>query len=402
MAIIKSLVYLALVALLAPGALAHLPDNRLVRRDGNEAYPFCTTATNANCVNDGRYIKPDLNISNTGSPGDNAYNTYLPAHTYTLSQWTNGKMPSMCYSVINNYNFRPADFVVYNVTFSDCSTPWVICRSTFAGPTIQQVADAANAYLVFPESWDRAIESWWEDGLIAGKGSYYSAGALVHEHGHAVDGYLLFPAIPGVYSGTSAWLAAVAADGYSATAYGTTSHAENFAEIGRVVIIQNTYPGGINAMFPNHPNISRIANQVAKFQQVAGSYYQTGTTCDLAKKHPFPSSLVDVPTATMSTTRPPNTATATPYGQCGGWSTYTGPTACGPGWGCTTVKFWWKYEKESEEELDAAGCLFLDSMMPETDFVRLFPNVDEDSDMESSGVEDEEKRHVGEDNGKGL
>ncbi|KAK0613199.1 hypothetical protein B0T14DRAFT_498749 [Immersiella caudata] len=336
---------------LAAGALATLlPDTHLHRRDGNEPYPFCTTATNPSCVNSGRYVKPDLNISDAGSPGDNAYVTLLPSHTFTTSLWTNQKMPPMCYSVINHYGFRPVDFQVYNVTYSDCPTsPWVICRSINASPTLSQIAtnlskmpasmrQAANAYLVFSESWDRAIESWWEDGLIAGKGSFYGPGALVHEHGHAVDGYLLFPSIPGVYSGTSAWLNVVSQDGYSPTAYGTTSHAENFADIGRVVLIENIYPGGINAMFPNHPNLTRIANQVAHFQSVAGAYYQAGTTCDLSKKHPFPSGLVDVPTTTPT---PTNTATATPYGQCGGATTYTGPTACGPGWSCTTLNPWY-------------------------------------------------------------
>jgi len=346
MAIFKSLA-LALAALHALPALASQPDHRLLRRDGNERYPFCTPAPDNSCIVGGKYVKPDLNISDVGNPGNNAYITYLPAHTFTLSQWTNQKMPALCYDKINLYNFRPVDFVVYNVTFSDCTTPWVICRSKLAGKNVNEIADsvgkmpatmrqATSTYLVFEETWGGAAESWWEDGLIIAKGSYLYPTSMVHEHGHSVDGYLLVPG-PGVYSDTSTWRNIVAQDGFAATAYGTSSHAENFADIGRVVLINNIYPGGIASMFPNHPNLTQIANQVAHFQSVAGTYYRAGTTCDLAKKHPFPTSLVDVPTTTSSTTQPPNTATATPYGQCGGWTTYTGPTACGSGWTCTTL-----------------------------------------------------------------
>lgn len=347
MTILKSSLFTALAALHLHGVLALHPDKNLLRRDGNEPFPFCTTATNPDCIVGGKYVKPDLNISDAGNPGNNAYITYLPSHTYTLSQWTNQRMPSMCHYVINYYSFNPTDFTVYNVTYTDCNEPWVICRHTGSSPSINQLAadigkmpatmrQAANAYLSFPESWNRAIESWSENGLIAGKGSYYGPTALVHEHGHAVDGYLLVPG-PGWYSSTTTWRNLVAADGYAATAYGTTSHVENFADIGRVVLLENIYPGGIAGLFPGHPNLTQIANQVAHFQSVAGAYYQAGTTCDLTKKYPFPADLVDVPTTTTTTT-PPNTATATPYGQCGGYPPYTGPTACGPGWTCTTLK----------------------------------------------------------------
>ncbi|KAM7186378.1 hypothetical protein V8F33_011851 [Rhypophila sp. PSN 637] len=343
----KSLLFASLATLHLGGTLASHPPKHLVRRDGNERFPFCTPGDPVfpNCIVNGRYVKPDLNISDAGNPGNNAYITYLPSHPYTLSQWTNQKMPSFCHYVINNYNFNPSDFSVYNVTYPDCpSSPWVICKHSTTSKTIDQIASeigkmpatmrqATNAYLVFPETWGGQAESWSEQGLIAGKGSLYYPTAMVHEHGHAVDGYLLVPGA-GFYSGTSTWQNVVNADGYAATAYGSTSHVENFADIGRVVLLENIYPGGIAGLFPGHPNLTQIAGQVAHFQSVAGTYYRTGTTCDLSKKFPYPTELVDVPT---TTTQPPNTATATPYGQCGGWSTYTGPTACGSGWSCTTL-----------------------------------------------------------------
>ena len=144
MAIFKSFT-LALAALQFQDVLGFTPEHRLQTRDGNEAIPFCTpNPSNPNsCIAGGRYVKPDLNISDVGNPGNNAYITYLPAHTYSLSLWTNGKMPSLCYDKINLYNNVPSDFSVYNVTYSDCSTPWVICRSSSATWTIQQLADVS-------------------------------------------------------------------------------------------------------------------------------------------------------------------------------------------------------------------------------------------------------------------
>src|SRR5690349_3541840 len=115
MAILKSFLVFALATLHAPGALGFQPDHRLLRRDGNGRFPFCTPAPGNSCIVGGKYVKPDLNISDAGNPGNNAYVTYLPAHTYTLSQWTNQKMPALCYNTINLYGFRPVEFVVYNV-----------------------------------------------------------------------------------------------------------------------------------------------------------------------------------------------------------------------------------------------------------------------------------------------
>ncbi|KAK0751392.1 hypothetical protein B0T18DRAFT_387525 [Schizothecium vesticola] len=316
---------------------------RLQARDGNDPYPFCNPATSPDCIVGGKYVKPDLNISDEPNAGNQAYLTYLPTHTYTLSQWSAGKYPEECHRTIAGDGFNPTDFTVHNVTYSDCpSSPWVICVSRLANKTPVQIAtevgrmpagirQATAAYVVYDENFGGAIGA--VGGLIIGKGSYYFPTALVHEHGHAVDGDLLAPNDPFSYSDSAEWRNTVALDGYAATAYGSTAHAENFADIGRVVLINNVVPGGLAGLFPTNPNLTQIANQVARFQSKAGSYYQAGTTCDLSKKYRYPSVTVTVPTTTAAPT-----ATASPYGQCGGWpATYTGVSACGAGYSCTTL-----------------------------------------------------------------
>ena len=114
---------------------------RLQARDGNEPFPFCNPATSPDCIVGGKYVKPDLNISDEPNAGNQAYLTYLPTHTYTLSQWAAGKYPEECHRTIVGDGFNPTDFTVHNVTYSDCpSSPWVICVSRLANKTPVQIA----------------------------------------------------------------------------------------------------------------------------------------------------------------------------------------------------------------------------------------------------------------------
>ena len=156
------------------------------------------------------------------------------------------------------------------------------------------------------------------EGIIIGRSVAYFPTSLVHELGHAVDSTLASPNAvhpnPGSeFSSTSTWRNAVIADGFAISAYGAGSYVEDFAEAGRAVLLDNIYPGGLAAWSGNNPNLTQITNQISAFKAVTGSYYTTGGSCDITKKFPFPTALVNIPTST--TTSPP-TATATPWGQC--------------------------------------------------------------------------------------
>ncbi|KAK4449774.1 hypothetical protein QBC34DRAFT_462288 [Podospora aff. communis PSN243] len=343
MAIFKSAI-LALTAF--QGVLSIRDLHQFYRRDGNEVSPHCTfnPSEPESCIVGGKFVKPDLNISDPENAGNQAYVNHLPHHTFDLSEWTNNKIPEIVVGSINVDGFQLQDFSVYNITYSDCASPWVIVRHKDCTKTKEELADvigqmpagirqATSTFLVYPQAHGGAIGAL--AGYLVGKDEFYFQTALVHELGHSVDGFLVSPN-PNVisYSDTSEWRDTVIADDYTATAYGTGSHAENFADIGRVVLINNIYPGGMLGLFPGHPNLGHISNSVALFGVVAGQYYQKDTTCQLNKKYPFPTVLADVP---MTTQPPTNTATATPYGQCGGWSTYVGPTLCGSGYSCTTL-----------------------------------------------------------------
>ncbi|KAH8894113.1 hypothetical protein GQ53DRAFT_821217 [Thozetella sp. PMI_491] len=307
---------------------------------GQNAYPACHLGPDdQRCINDGRFLVPELNFSNPGSPGDLAYSTYLPTHPYTLSAWPSGgndaRIPRVCGIYGHNSDgFDMRDFQVYNVTFPDqCpGSPWVICRDYRSGQTIDQLAtviskipvrmrQAMSTYMVYraeTNAYHGAIGTLAGDGLILGLSSYYFPTALVHETGHAVDSEmrLLGTSNGSAFSDTDAWKAAYTTDGYAVSAYGAGSSTEDFAEAGRAVLLDIIYPGGL-AVYANHTsNLTHITNQVNTFKSVAGQYYTPGGSCDLSLKFPFPELV------------------GGPYAQCGG-QTYSGITECVAGYICT-------------------------------------------------------------------
>ncbi|KAK3367690.1 hypothetical protein B0H63DRAFT_535732 [Podospora didyma] len=350
MAILKGFLLALSLGASLPSALGY----QLHPRDtsSNDPYPFCNPATNANCIVGGKYLVPQLDFSLENDVGDQAFRQYLPTHTFTLSQWTNGKMPERCYFwAVTADHWNPADFVIYNVTYSDCSIPFVMCYNVKAGKTASQVAteisrlpvkmrQSTSMYLVYGDaasdnpSYTGFMAALCGDGIIIGRSSGYFTTSLIHETGHVVDSHPL----PGSteFSSTSTWHNAVIQDGYAVTAYGAGSYVEDFADTGRAVLLDAIYPGGLAGFAPNNPNLTQITHQLAAFKAVAGQYYVTGGSCDTGHKFPFPTSLVTVVAPTTTTSA--SLGTATPYGQCGGWSTYTGPTLCGAGYSCTTLK----------------------------------------------------------------
>lgn len=136
----KTLILALAAAAQAPGVLGYqLQPRGVVNRD---PYPFCNTKTNPNCIAGGKYLVPILDFSVQRSAGDLAYAKYLPTHNFTLSAWPKGKMPEPCYKWgVTADHWKPADFTMYNVTFTDCpGSPWVVCFNKHSPRTIKQIA----------------------------------------------------------------------------------------------------------------------------------------------------------------------------------------------------------------------------------------------------------------------
>jgi len=337
MAAIRRLV-LALVATQSLGVLGSLPDpaKKLHKRS---TYPACTPSSTNTCILGGKYLFPALDWSDSHSAADNVYRSSFVNHTFTLSQWTNNKIPEPCYYWgVERDHWNPSNFTVYNVTFSDCTiSPFVICMNSFSPRDVSAIASeigripaplrqANSMFLVYGDkdednsAYGGYFASYSPQGILIGRSIAYFPSAIVHELGHAVDATLaspdaVHPNSGSDFSGTSTWRNAVTADGYAISAYGAESGwADNFADVGRAVFLDNIYPGGLAAFSGNNPNLTKVTNQINAFKSVAGSYYNLGGTCNPTLKFPYPTNLVDLlPTTTPAPTR---TGTATPYGQC--------------------------------------------------------------------------------------
>ncbi|KAL2129550.1 hypothetical protein VTI74DRAFT_7615 [Chaetomium olivicolor] len=324
----------------------------------SDPYPFCNPAENKNCICGGKYLVPTLEFSLEDSDGDRAFNEYLLPHSFTISKWNNGKMPERCYYWgVTADHWNPTEFIIYNVTFDDCTfSPSVVCWHPTAPKNVTQIAteisripaklrQSISMYLVYGDLdsdntlYNGYMATFAADGIIIGRSGAYFATSLVHEMGHGADSNLVSPDAPhpgsgSAFSSTSAWQTAANADDFAVSAYGAGSYTEDFAEAGRAVLLDIIYPGGLETFTNNNPNLTQITRQLGTFKSVAGDFYTPGGTCDPAYKFPFPAVLVDVAPATTSSA---DQATATLNRQNGG-STYTGPTACGPGYTCSNVK----------------------------------------------------------------
>ena len=51
----------------------------------------------------------------------------LPQATWNSTNWAPGWVPQACSDAARDNNLQAADFTVINVTYSDCSDPWVLC-----------------------------------------------------------------------------------------------------------------------------------------------------------------------------------------------------------------------------------------------------------------------------------
>lgn len=51
----------------------------------------------------------------------------------TWDYWGSGWIPQGCRDIANKYNLNPRDFTIFNVHYTDCSEPWIMCRHRNAG-----------------------------------------------------------------------------------------------------------------------------------------------------------------------------------------------------------------------------------------------------------------------------
>ena len=52
----------------------------------------------------------------------------LPEKPYSYAHWNSEFIPDICRDIAIDWQHNPRDIDVFNITYPDCSTPWVLCR----------------------------------------------------------------------------------------------------------------------------------------------------------------------------------------------------------------------------------------------------------------------------------
>ncbi|KAL4940480.1 hypothetical protein BDV06DRAFT_224053 [Aspergillus oleicola] len=214
----------------------------------------------------------------------------LPPTPATWEAWEYGWLPARCHDVAESFeNQSPYDMEVYNVTYSDCDKPWIMCRHKDAPLTLDQMIDnfgrlpvrmrnLVRTQLAFPARDDGSLLAYTftDLGDIVYTGDMYAYIRFwIHEVGHIRDAQVDLSA--GDYSASTAWLNEYNKDKYICDAYAQTNAAENFAQEVVVAEYDSIVPGGIASLVENYED---IYHQYTAIETLMGDELYPGGTCD--------------------------------------------------------------------------------------------------------------------------
>ncbi|KAM5344299.1 hypothetical protein ACJ41O_012836 [Fusarium nematophilum] len=223
----------------------------------------------------------------------------LPSVNSEIAQWDAGRIPQACWNVTQAKG--EDDFVggscplskleVYNVTYDDCSDPWVFCRCSDANDNLETVVSDFGRLPVAArdnvrhvilsakyESKDlgelQAVALYWDGDLVIYR-NWTTVGLLVHEVSHSLD-YWVATDEESMYSETQEWRDIVDSDTCVASSYAKSTYTETFAETAVMV-----------AYDLNIASIDKVINYTCMsntFEAVKGKLsdyltYNEGSTC---------------------------------------------------------------------------------------------------------------------------
>ncbi|KAK0726284.1 hypothetical protein B0T21DRAFT_452948 [Apiosordaria backusii] len=157
---------------------------------------------------------------------------------YTVNKWPWGLIPLRCRAVAEQENYTPYDIEVYDVTYSDCPTKWVLCRHNQSPTSPAQFFDRVGRlpvgfrdylrhFILLPSRGATHAYTYSDlgDAIILGDGHGSNAQTLyVHEIAHTVDWH------HNRASTTQGWLNAYNAASAVSDDYARRNQAENFAQ----------------------------------------------------------------------------------------------------------------------------------------------------------------------------
>ncbi|KAK6542272.1 hypothetical protein TWF694_006232 [Orbilia ellipsospora] len=209
--------------------------------------------------------EPYVNYPNGLSPVfDQGFFAGTASPTFSIQQWPSGTAPQSCVNELAWNGCISGRAVVYNVTYTDCPTPWVFCRCDNADLSINQMADffgrmpvhlrsvVRHPMAVHQDGCSAYATTGSDDGDIVMQGNCNTESIWLHETGHQLDARGLGNGVG--FSTSPAWINALYADSCAADDYGNTALWEEFAQMTVVaqsdtiynVVPQQAIPGCFN------------------------------------------------------------------------------------------------------------------------------------------------------------
>ncbi|KAL4999355.1 hypothetical protein BDV10DRAFT_57806 [Aspergillus recurvatus] len=206
----------------------------------------------------------------------------LPTVNSQIAVWASGYIPKDCQDLGSDEGYDASEFEVYEVTYDDCSDPWLFCRQKDVEVDITTAAETFSKLPVKIRDWVRQIlllpgadSAFAINGNVAFFGTTGSnIDVMIHESAHGLDGFAAFGES---FSSSDGFLAAYNADTHVPDNYARSSQAENVAQNTVVAVYDKNVPGG----FPGvQEQYTAILNQYSYIQDKAGDALVPGGTCD--------------------------------------------------------------------------------------------------------------------------
>ncbi|KAI9148481.1 putative conidiation-specific protein (con-13) protein [Paramyrothecium foliicola] len=236
---------------------------------------------------------------------NNELKAVLPVVAHTAIKWAPGWVPSACFLSLYLEDLERSDFEVYNVTYSDCPEPFVVCRhkDTPASPELifasigrlrARMRQWVSEFVAIPTI--RPQYAAWQTGpVVIVQDEWWELPALmVHELVHVVDLMRLGPRSHsggyGYWSATGedgTWPRAVAHDGKVLTEYARTNWIESFAVAGEHQEFNSRVGGGLAALGPMYQEVEKQLAYASGY--LAPELYYTGQcTQRVQSSNPWP------------------------------------------------------------------------------------------------------------------
>ncbi|KAK8131100.1 hypothetical protein PG984_007538 [Apiospora sp. TS-2023a] len=205
--------------------------------------------------------------------------TNLPETQHNISVWTSGWIPSDCNGYASSHNVSAADFIIYQIQYTDCSDPWIMCYHKDSETSIESIAKQFGRIPIQMREWVKHVVTipdkmgWaYEDkgNTIYMRPSEAMQTTMIHETAHAVDlngGYG-----GSVLSGSSLWADNYAQDSHVPDDYSATDTVEDIAQSTVVAVLNVNVPGPDGGFATIEPNWRDVFHQYATIITQARNY----------------------------------------------------------------------------------------------------------------------------------